>query len=86
MIQPIITANQVIANKTMVTRPYFAGKMKEADDSKETANTTAVTNPIEAPVGAPATVDPSQKGEKLDINFTGCREYSLNGNKIDYFA
>ena len=26
------------------------------------------------------------KGEKLDINIEGHRQYTLNGNKIDYFA
>ena len=27
-----------------------------------------------------------KKGEKLDINVEGHRQYTLNGNKIDYFA
>lgn len=85
MIQPIITANQAIANKTMVTSPYFAGKMKEADEPKEAS--APVTCPVDCPACAPTTTtDSSTKGEKHDINFEGCREYSLNGNKINYFA
>lgn len=87
MIQPIITANQAIANKTMMTSPVAFGKMKEADNTEETSSVSSVTSPVETPE-APSTLatDCSVKGEKLDINFTGCREYSLNGNKVDYFA
>ena len=62
MITPI-TANQVIANKTTLTKPYFAGSY-----------TTNMNNGY------------AKKGEKLDINVEGHRQYSLNENKIDYFA
>lgn len=60
MIQPIITANQVIANKTRMISPIAFGKVKSNDYFA--------------------------KGEKLNINCTGCREYNLNVNKINYFA
>lgn len=59
-IQPIITANQVIANKTRMTSPFSFGNVRNNEYFA--------------------------KGEKLDINCTGCREYSLNGKKINYFA
>ncbi len=61
MITPI-TANQVIANKTTLTSPYFAGGTR-----------TNLNNDF-------------SKNEKLEINCEGHRNYSLNGNKIDYFA
>jgi len=83
MIQPIITANQAIANRTMLVTPITFGRtnalnLKHEDDAP-------VQVPVEAPAGT-ITTDSAKKGEKLDINFEGCREYSLNGNKINYFA
>ncbi len=72
MIRPIVTANQVIANKTQV-RPMFMG-MK---------NSMKLNNAYKnSDMGA----DSSIKGEKLDINCEGCRLYNLNGNKVNYFA
>lgn len=62
MIAPI-SAAQVIANKTTMASPYFAGSIA-----------TNMNN------------DFAKKGEKLDVNIEGHRQYSLNGNKIDYFA
>lgn len=76
MITPI-SANQIIAGRTMVTSPVVFGKMRESEDGEK----SSLSNSPVPPVTASAT-----KGEKLDINFTGVREYSLNGNKIDYFA
>lgn len=87
MIQPVITANQAIANKTMLTSPVFVGKMRENEPSDDIKPQAPVTVPVEAPVNEPSlSTDSAQKGEKLDIKFTGCREYSLYGNKVDYFA
>lgn len=83
-IQPIMTANQVIANKTMVAPRVVFGKMKNNDECAPVQN-APVTNPVTAEP-APVETDSAQEGEKLDINFKGCREYTLNGNKIDYFA
>ena len=85
MVQPILTANQVIANKTMVAPRVAFGKMKNNDECAPVQN-APVTNPVT--IGEPASTetDSAQNGEKLDINFKGCREYTLNGNKIDYFA
>ena len=82
-IQPIMTANQVIANKTMVAPRVVFGKMKNNDEMP--MQPALVTNPVAAEP-APVETDSAQEGEKLDINFKGCREYTLNGNKIDYFA
>lgn len=79
MIQPIITANQAIANKTMPVMPVTFGRVYVPNDEENA--------PVQAPVDTTSiTTDSTQKGEKLDINFTGCREYSLNGRKINYFA
>ena len=87
MIQPIISANQAIANKTMLTSPVFVGRTRENEPTDEIKAQAPVTVPIGASVEQPdLSTDSSQKGEKLDIKFTGCREYSLYGNKIDYFA
>lgn len=68
MIQPIVTANQAISNRTRMANPYFAGKVNSIH-----AASNVMTNR-------------AAKGEKLDINCEGCREYSLNGKKINYFA
>ena len=61
MITPI-SAHQVIANKTLMSKPYFTGGVA-----------TNMNNDFKT-------------GEKLDVNVEGHRIYSLNGNKIDYFA
>ena len=86
MIQPI-TANQAIANKTMLTSPIFVGRMRENEPTDDIKPQVSVTVPVDAPVSEPSlSTDSAQKGEKLDIKFTGCREYSLYGNKVNYFA
>ncbi len=92
MIQPIITANQTV-NRSMPVSPVSAvsfGKMSEVEESDD-REVSGVTNPVTSSVVEPSnpesvTCDSANCGEKLDINFQGCREYSLNGNKIDYFA
>lgn len=93
MIQPIITANQAIANRTLMTSPYFAGKMNdvEVDLTAPSKVKAPVTNPVkgdeECECSAPTTTtDSSVKGEKLDINFGGCKATSHLGNNINYFA
>ena len=78
MIQPIVTANQAIAAKTLAVSPiHFLGARKTDEDGMPT--------PVSIPTGSVGT-DSAKKGEKLDINCEGCREYSLNGQKINYFA
>lgn len=82
MIQPIFTANQAIANRTVM--PVSSISFGRAAKLKENEEPTPVQAP---PVDtASITTNSAEKGEKLDINFEGCREYSLNGNKINYFA
>lgn len=54
------------------------------------AGTTRVTNPVTFGRGATQAYQNQlrgyQKGEKLDINCCGTREYSVNGQKINYLA
>ena len=83
MIQPI-TANQAIANKTMLTSPVFVGKMRESEPNDDIKPQAPVTVPVEAPVNEPSlSTDSAQQGEKLNIKFKGCREYSRYGKKVD---
>lgn len=78
MIKPIITANQAIAAKTITVSPaYFTSRRNENTQG-------ATTDPIKAPT--PTFPEQNDENGKLNIKFTGERQYSLNGNKIDYFA
>ena len=50
------------------------------------ANKTRVTNPYFVGDVATNMNNGFKSAEKLDVNIEGHRIYSLNGNKVDYFA